>query len=313
MKKVIVTGAAGLVGQNLMLKLENDYEVVAIDKHAHNLNILKQFHPKVKTIVADITKKGPWEKELDKADYLITLHAQISGLEKTPFVKNNITATKRILEIAQKKKVKYLIHLSSSVVISVAKDHYTETKREAEKTVATQKIPFTMLRPPLLFGPFDEKHLGFLARTMAKFHALPLPGKGNVIRQPLFVEDLCDVILAAMKKKPKNKIYNIIGKEKITYKQLLKLINKAQQKWVLLFPIPVWLFRLCMQAYAIIFGKPPFTKEQLKALVAEDIFPVDDWEKTFGVTYTTMARAMLKTHRGRYKDVTPHQADYYQG
>ena len=312
MKKVVVTGAAGLVGQNLMFALENKYEVVAIDKHRENLKLLKKFHPKVKAIVADITQPGPWQQELKNAEYLITLHAQISALTKQPFIKNNVIATQKIMQLAEQYKVKYLIHLSSSVVISVANDWYTQTKKQAETIVQKTTIPYVMFRPPLMFGPFDEKHLGYIARFMGKLHIAPIPGKGDVIRQPLYVLDMVNVIVSAMKTKPKNKTVNIIGKEKITYKNLLKLINKAAKQTVFYIHIPVKVFGLLMNAYAKITKKPAFTKEQLKALVAGDIFEVTNWEREFNVRYTPLKQAMYVTHRGKYKNVVPQQADYYR-
>lgn len=53
--KILLTGAAGLVGQNLIvqLKLKGYRNIVAIDKHASNLNIIKQLHPEVETSIRD--------------------------------------------------------------------------------------------------------------------------------------------------------------------------------------------------------------------------------------------------------------------
>ena len=46
-RKIVITGAAGLVGQNLMPRLEqkNLGQIVAIDKHQNNAAILRKFHP----------------------------------------------------------------------------------------------------------------------------------------------------------------------------------------------------------------------------------------------------------------------------
>ena len=134
---------------------------------------------KVNTIVADISKKGEWEKEFKGADYLIMLHAQISDKTSGPFVRNNIQATKNILGIAQKNKIKYVVHFSSSVVISVAKDDYTNTKKLQENIVKKIKIPHVIFRPPLMFGWFDNKHLGWISRFMTKTPIFPIPGNGK--------------------------------------------------------------------------------------------------------------------------------------
>ena len=61
MKTVIVTGAAGFVGQNLIQELKQSYKIIAIDKHKTNLKLLKQLNPNIKTIYADLSKNknGP--------------------------------------------------------------------------------------------------------------------------------------------------------------------------------------------------------------------------------------------------------------
>ncbi|HEX7915704.1 NAD-dependent epimerase/dehydratase family protein, partial [Rudaea sp.] len=48
--KIVLTGAAGLVGQNLVveLKAQGYTNLVAIDKHEYNLGILRQLHPDVR-------------------------------------------------------------------------------------------------------------------------------------------------------------------------------------------------------------------------------------------------------------------------
>jgi len=47
--KIVLTGAAGLVGQNLIveLKAQGYNNLVAIDKHASNLSILRELHPEL--------------------------------------------------------------------------------------------------------------------------------------------------------------------------------------------------------------------------------------------------------------------------
>ncbi len=97
--RVVITGAAGLVGQNLatLLGEEGFRNVVAIDKHAANLATLGRLHPQVRCVVADLAEAGAWEREFDGAAVVVQLHAQIAG-PRERFVRNNVTATRRVLE-----------------------------------------------------------------------------------------------------------------------------------------------------------------------------------------------------------------------
>jgi len=310
--KIIVTGAAGLVGQNLVLLLmQKGYSVVAIDKNQNNLSVLKEVNPAAKTILADVSLPGEWQAEFKGAKAVVQLQAQIAAKTAAPFLKNNVESVKNVLGACKEFKIKNLIHLSSSVVISAANDNYTKTKRIGERLVKNSKIPYTILRPPLLYGCFDAKHLGWLTRFVERWPIFPVPGSGKYMRQPLYVMDLCRIILSCIKRSPTNKIHNIIGLEKIYYVDLIKKIAKAKGLKRLFVPIPVPLFGLLMNSYALITRKPPFTAEQMRALVAGDVFPVESWRKEFGVEYTPFEDAIRETFNSPYYDyrlklVSPH-------
>ena len=170
-KKIVVTGAAGLVGQNLIPRLKGDgtNEIVAIDKHHKNIAILRGLHPELRVVEADLAEHGAWERELEGCTHLVILHAQIGGLYHDEYVRNNVTASERLMEAAVRAKVPYAVSISSSVVNSMAVDNYTESKKAQEALLlAGHGIPHIVLRPTLMFGWFDRKHVGWLARFMQK-------------------------------------------------------------------------------------------------------------------------------------------------
>src|SRR5262249_50195747 len=135
--KIVITGAAGLVGQNLIprLKARGGFDVVAIDKHARNLAILRELHPDVVAFEADLAAAGTWTDALDGADTVVLCHAQIGGLVEAEFTRNNVQATERLLDALASRGPVHLVHLSSSVVNSAAVDWYTESKKAQEQLV----------------------------------------------------------------------------------------------------------------------------------------------------------------------------------
>src|SRR5688572_12569811 len=134
-RKVVITGAAGLVGLNLVLLLTHHgyRNVVAIDKIEANLGLARRLNPMLRTVHADLATHGPWEDELAGADAVIILHAQITGKEGSLFVRNNLEATQLVLDASKRHGVPYGILTGSSVVHSVADDDYTRTKIGQER------------------------------------------------------------------------------------------------------------------------------------------------------------------------------------
>jgi nucleoside-diphosphate-sugar epimerase len=296
--KLILTGAAGLVGQNLVveLKAQGYSNLVAIDKHEHNLDILRHLHPDVTTIRADLAEPGTWQDAFDGAACVVQLHAQITGKTSDLFIRNNIDATRLVLEAIKRHKVPYLVHISSSVVNSVANDDYTNTKKAQEKIVVESGITHCVLRPTLMFGWFDPKHLGWLSRFMAKTPVFPIPGDGRYMRQPLYERDFCRCIAHCIATRPDGDIYDVVGDTRIDYVDIIRMIKQAKGLHTLIVHIPYGLFHVLLQVYALFSRKPPFTADQLKALTAGDDFSGVDTFQTFSVRQTPFADAIRESY-----------------
>lgn len=296
--RLILTGAAGLVGQNLIveLKAQGYSNLVAIDKHEYNLKILRQLHPDVTVIHADLAEEGDWTTAFADTACVVQLHAQITGKSSDLFTRNNIDATRRVLDAIHKHSVPYLVHISSSVVVSVADDDYTVTKKAQELLVVQSGIAHCVLRPTLMFGWFDPKHLGWLARFMAKTPVFPIPGNGRYMRQPLYERDFCRCISWCIANQPNGHIYDVVGDTRIDYVDIIKTIKQAKNLHTLIVYIPYGLFHFLLRVYAIFSGKPPFTAEQLKALTAGDDFKGLDTEATFGVRQTPFVEAIRESY-----------------
>jgi len=292
---IVITGGAGLVGQNLIIKLlANGFSNLhVLDKSANNLAIARRLHPAVNCIEADLSAPGPWQGVLKSADIVVMLHAQIGGIVAEDFYRNNVTATENILAVVP--TAAYLVHVSSSVIESSANDDYSTSKARQEELVVKSGLPYTVLRPTLMFGWFDRKHLGWLSQFMSSSPVFPIPGSGNYVRQPLYAGDFTEIILACIAKRLPSQSYNISGKEKIAFIDIIRKIKVAKKSLCLLVRLPYHLFYFLLAVYALFDRDPPFTTTQLKALVIDEVFEDIDWEAIFAVTATPLDQAVKET------------------
>lgn len=296
-KRIILPGGAGLVGQNLVarLKAKGYRNIVVLDKHRANLAVLKEVQPDITVEYADLAEPGDWQRYFQDAEVVVMLQAQIGGNDYQEFVRNNVDATRLILDTVKANNVPYLVHISSSVVESVADDFYTKTKTDQELMVLESGIPCPVLRPTLMFGWFDRKHLGWLSRFMKKVPVFPIPGHGRYMRQPLYVGDFSNIIISCIENKITEGVYNISGHEKVDYIDMIREIKNATGARALIIKIPYGLFYSLIWVWGLFDKNPPFTTQQLAALSAKDEFEVIDWPGIFGVPYTPFAKAINET------------------
>ena len=307
--KIFIPGGAGLVGLNLIARLQEnhpDWNLIVIDKKAEAVAIAQDLFPKVTFIAEDLCclEGQDWPHQLQGCSACVMLQAEIGNTDSSQFERNNVQSTITLLEALKHHSIPRLIHISSSVVNSVATDLYTSTKRRQEELVRETRPDAVVLRPTLMFGWFDRKHLGWLARFMHKLPVFPIPGSGRFIRQPLYVGDFCRLIERCLESPELRGSYDITGLEKVSYISLMRQLRSAVRARTLMIHLPIPLFGFLLQCWAFISRQPAFTRSQLKALTAGDEFEVIDWPGIFRVTPTPLADALRITYQdARYSQL----------
>ena len=293
-QRIILPGGAGLVGQNLVprLRAAGYDDIVVLDKHQANLEIARMLHPGVVAELVDLSLPGPWERHFVEGSVVVMLQAQIGGADRDAFLRNNVTSTEIVLDAAKRHGISHLVHVSSSVVKSQAIDFYTDTKKTQEELVRESGIACVVLRPTLMFGWFDRKHLGWLSRFMKRSPVFPIPGDGRYMRQPLYAGDFANIIISCIQKRTEGEVFNISGQEQIDYIDIIRCIKDVTGARTLILPIPYALFYSLLWCWELFDRNPPFTTQQLQALSARDAFEVIDWPRIFGVRSTPFREAI---------------------
>jgi nucleoside-diphosphate-sugar epimerase len=297
MQKIVLPGGAGLVGQNLIVRLlaRGNADIIVLDKHEANLATLVRVHPGITAEYADLSRAGDWQRHFQGADVVVMLQAQIGGNDESAFVRNNVYSTRLILELIRANNIANFVHISSSVVRSVVNDFYSTSKRQQEQLVLDSGLACTILRPTLMFGWFDRKHLGWLSRFMHKSPVFPVPGSGRFVRQPLYVGDFCNVIMSSITAPGRTGAFDISGREKLYYIDIIREIKRATRASCRIVRIPYRLFYALLWIWGLVDRNPPFTIQQLEALIAPDDFAVIDWPKIFSVRPTPFKAGVDET------------------
>jgi nucleoside-diphosphate-sugar epimerase len=129
---------------------------------------------------------------------------------------------------------------------------------------------------------------------MQKSPVFPIPGDGRYLRQPLFVGDFSAIVASSLQSEITG-AYNITGLERIDYIDLIRMLKEATGAKSRIQKVPYALFKLLLQANALVDKNPAFTVKQLEALTTPDVFEVIDWPAIFGVQATPLREALRST------------------
>ena len=272
MKKLLITGANGFIGKNLIEHLYKKYKIICLVYD-------NKFNYKDLDIVnidfSDIDE-NKLNENFKNLDYVIHLAAVLDPYDKN-IRKVNVGATKNLVELANKNKIKKFIFLSTENILHKNKDLYTKTKIEAENIVKKFRN-YIILRSTLVYGKYDNKYISSLIKFIKKSPIIIMPGKGDKLMQPIYVKDLVKCIENCLKYDIKG-TYLVAGGSKVTYNQIINLILQELnlKKIKIHFPMP--LLKILIKIYEMISKKPSIRLSQLENLDKNRIYNIETSKK----------------------------------
>ena len=266
MAKFLVTGGAGFIGGNFLHIMVNKYpndQYVCIDAltYAGNMETLEPImnKPNFKFVHENICNREAVYKlfEEEKFDYVINFAAEshVDRSIENPelFLKTNIMGTQVLMDACRKYGIKRYHQVSTDEVYGDlpldrpdlffhedtpihTSSPYSDSKASADLLVLayhrTFKLPVTISRCSNNYGPyhFPEKLIPLMIQKALRDEPLPVYGKGENVRDWLYVGDHCTAIDLIVRNGKDGEIYNIGGQNERTNLEVVKTILKALGK-----------------------------------------------------------------------------------
>ena len=238
MNNFLVTGCAGFIGSHAVdLLLSHGHKVCGVDKltYAGNIDNLDTSlaNENFTFYQSDICDRSYIEKLINtyKTDCIINFAAEshvdnsIKGSDS--FIFSNIIGVKELLEICKNRDIKFCQISTDEVYGSITtgsfsesdvlspKNYYSATKAAAEHIVTayhnTFNIDYLIVRMSNNYGPrqHGEKFLPTIVNSINNNKRIPLYGKGDNIRDWIYVKDSVRIIYNLIMREIYNDIYNI--------------------------------------------------------------------------------------------------------
>lgn len=173
-----------------------------------------------------------------------------------------------IAEACVKAEVKSFIHISAAG-IEISKSRYAKTKLEGENAIRKIMSDVTILRPSIVFGP-DDDFFNKFAGLMQILPALPLIGGGRTLFQPVYVGDIADAVMAAIKTPDhhRGRVYELGGPEIVSFKEIYKILERYTGHRRIYFYLP-WILAKIDAFFLSLLPTPLLTPDQVESLKSD--------------------------------------------
>jgi len=301
---ILVTGATGFLGSALVMELvrqQRPVRILARDEQKARA----QFGAAVTIIPGEITDEQQVRQAVDGATEIYHLVGRLYH-PSTPtelYRMTHVEGTRVLLAACQgQSQLQRIVHCSTTGVHGVtgrtpaAEDApfaptnpYEATKLEAEllalKAYKEDRLPVSVIRPGLVYGPGDLHLLGFfLSIKKGLFRVID---SGRALLHPIYIDDMISAfLLCARRPEAIGRSYNIAGERPVTIRELATAIAHAMDKELPAGSIPLWLANLAADIFAALPGfqgeSAPLTRSRVKFLTNSRVYNCNCAENELG-------------------------------
>jgi len=206
--KALVTGATGFVGSHLAeaLRRRGD-EVTVLARSARKAETLQPLG--VTLVEGDLHATAALARAVEGQDVIYHVAGTVAARDEAEFHRANREGTRNLLAAAERAGRARFVLVSSMAAAGPASPGrplvggeaprpvtaYGRSKLAAEQAVTASALPWTIVRPPTVYGPRDREVLKVF--RLARLRIAPVFGDGGQELSAVHGADLADALVAA--------------------------------------------------------------------------------------------------------------------
>lgn len=290
---ILVTGGTGFIGQNLIRRLvEEGHKVRTLIRPSAHSPQLPPGVP-VQAAITSLTDERGLRAALVGVEVVYHL-AGVNWAERPPqWHLSEVEGTRNLLEAAQDAGVERLLYVSQIGADRAAAYPMLKAKGIAEERIRHNPIPFTILRSGLVFGPGDNFTLPLAKLLSISPGVFPMPGDGQALVQPLWVEDLVSCLTWALDDEESvNALYELGGPEHLSILEVITLVMGATKLKRTLVNVRPSYLRLFADAISFLLPRLPVSTTWLDYLASNRITELDALPRRFGLLPARFAQRL---------------------
>jgi uncharacterized protein YbjT (DUF2867 family) len=284
---ILVTGASGYVGNNLVRRLVEAGQPVRalVHNRAKAEARLSDLNDRIEIAVGDVTRPETLAPAMDGVTSVIHLVAVAIEHGDLTYERVNFQGTVNVVNAAKAAGVRRLIFMGQNGSNSALPYPFLASKGKAQEAVAASGLDWTALRPSVIWGPQDE-FANIQARLIKLTPLLfPIVGDGQARFQPVWVGDVVEAAVRCLDDdRTIGQVYALGGPEVLTYAEIVGRVLKALGARRLTVNVPVPLLRPVVKLMEIALPNPPVTTSLLSVLNVDNTTPDNALPTVFDIT-----------------------------
>ena len=239
---LLITGATGFIGKNLIPEITKQKAVRILVRRTSNLDFIRG-KGALEIAYADLEKGEGIDDALKGVDIVIHCAARTMGRNFLQYYRTNTEGTANLLKALTKRNIKGIMYLSSHAACGPGSEKnackemvrprpisfYGMTKKLAEEIIRKSGVPYTILRPVSVYGPYDMDILKYI--RLLNQGICPIVGFREKYLNLIYVRDLVDLIIKIVDaEKFDSQTYFVNDGNCYSFTEILSEIQKNLQK-----------------------------------------------------------------------------------
>lgn len=278
--RILLTGATGFTGSYVLPQLlKEEWEVVCFVRETSDTSSLPL--DRIELRYGDLDDQESISRALEGMDVLVNVASLGTG------------QASKIISAAKTAGLKRAVFFSTTSIFTTLNPGSKGIRLEAEGLIQGSGIPFTIIRPTMIYGSSRDRNLCKFIRFINRYPVFPVFGSGEFKLQPVYVEDLGQAVVSILStEKSVGNIYNLSGGTEITHNEMIQMIARSLGKRIYLFRLPPKPFVLFLSLLEKISIKFPIKSEQIQRFNEHKIFSHQDAAEDFGYSPRSFAAGL---------------------
>ena len=178
-----------------------------------------------------------------------------------------VANTQALFRAAKDSGVRRVVHVSITNPAATSRLPYFKGKAILERSLIEAGLSYSIIRPTVIFGAEDIL-INNIAWLIRRFPVFPIFGSGSYRLQPIYVEDMADLVVQAGQGQENEQI-DAVGPDIFSYENLVRLVAEKLRRSVLFMHVPPLLPYYAGKLLEPFVGDVLITRDEIVGLMAD--------------------------------------------